>query len=324
MIYSELLLEKFLKNLVYSGPSHSIDLLEKSLGMHFKINAVEPTSESLLPAFEKCTVFLDASMKVSINEQHIAASSSLELIATATTGATHINSTALEVRGIPLLTLKGQTSVLHSLTPAAELTWALIMACARHLRAAIHHVEGGRWERTEFPGLMLKDKTIGIIGLGRIGGWVARYANAFDMQILAYDPVATEFPDYVKKVSLEELVAESDVITIHVHVTEKTEGMLNKEIINHFKEGSVFVNTSRAELTDEYALVSALESGHIAALGVDVLMGEPEIENNPIWQYAQTHENVHITPHIGGFCPDAVKKVVGFAATRILDYFKLS
>jgi phosphoglycerate dehydrogenase-like enzyme len=310
-----------MKNLVYTGPDYCIHLIEETLGNLFNIIRVEPTPESLLPAFKSCSVFLDASMKVPISYEIIESALDLELIVTATTGANHIDGEALKQRNIPLLTLKGQTKVLHSLTPAAELSWALIMSCARHLRGAYHHVEIEGWDRTIFPGLMLKGKTIGIIGFGRIGSWIARYANAFDMKILCYDPFTTKSEDYIKMTTLEDLVSFSDVISIHVHLSDKTEKMLDRNIISKFKKGSIFVNTSRGELTDESALVDALKSGNLASVGVDVLCGEPNITKNPLWQYAQNHNNVHITPHIGGFCPDAVKTVVSFSSERIKSHF---
>ena len=310
-----------MKDLVYTGPDYCVNLIKETLGGFFHIVRVEPTLESLLPAFQSCSVFLDASMKVPIDREAIGSAPDLELIVTASTGANHIDGEALEQRNIPLLTLKGQTELLHSLTPAAELSWALIMSCARHLRGAYHHVESKGWDRTMFPGLMLKGKTMGIIGFGRIGGWVARYANAFDMKILCYDPCITKVENYVKMVDLENLVSSSDVISIHVHLSSETEKILNKDIIGKFKKGSVFVNTSRGELTDENALVDALKSKRITAVGVDVLCDESDITESPLWKYAQDHNNVHITPHIGGFCPDAVKAVVAFSSERIKNHF---
>ena len=307
--------------IVYTGPEHSAKILQQRLGDIFEVVYVEPTPEALLPAFEKCTVFLDASMKVPVDGISISKATKLKLIITATTGANHIDSLALEQRNIPLLTLKGQTELLHSLTPAAELNWSLIMACARKLRGAFHHVESFGWDRVEFPGVLLKDRTIGIIGMGRLGNWTARYANAFGMRILGYDPHVDEFPEYVECTSLEQIMKESDVISIHVHLSDETTGMIDKELISQVKTGAIFVNTSRGELTDESALVEVLKSGQLSSVGVDVLSGEPDIEKNPLWKYSQKNDNVIITPHIGGFCPDAVNKVVDFSCSRILDFF---
>lgn len=306
---------------VYSGPRHSGEVAQEVLKGKFDVRIVEPSPESLLPEFEKCVAFLDASMKVPIDKEAIDKAKDLKLIVTATTGASHIDQAALQEKEIPLLTLKGQRQVLNELTPAAELSWMLLMACARKARQAFHHVEAGQWDRTSFPGIMLKGKTLGVIGIGRLGSWMARYATAFDMHVQAYDPFVENFPEGVEQVELDTLVATSDFISLHVHLSEETRGMLSAEIIQKFKKGSVFINTSRGELTDEAALIEALEKGDIAAAGVDVLANEANLQNNPLWQYARDNSNVIITPHIGGFCPDAVDRVVRFSAQRILDYF---
>jgi D-3-phosphoglycerate dehydrogenase len=311
-----------MKILVYSGPRESAGIVKNILGSRFAVNAVESVPEKLLPEFERCTVFLDASMKVPITAETITRAKDLKLVVTATTGASHIDNAALDKRGVPLLTLKGRTAVLKDITAAAEHSWLLLMACARRLRPAIHNVEAGEWDRGEFPGIMLKDKTLGIIGMGRIGTWMARYARAFGMKIIGYDSLLTDLPDDVKKAGMEELVAASDFITLHVNFTPENKGMISKAVIKKFKDGCIFINTSRGELIDEAALVEGLKSGRIQAVGADVLTGEPDSRSNPLWQYARDHENVIITPHIGGFCPEAVDKVVAFSCERILEYFR--
>jgi phosphoglycerate dehydrogenase-like enzyme len=312
-----------MKLLIYSGPADSTKIVERVLSSKFHVKWVDPDPERLLPEFEKCTVFLDASMKVPIRAECILKARNLRLIVTATTGANHIDQEVLTSRGIPLLTLKGQTEVLRNLTPAAEHSWLLLMACARRLRGAIDHVEGGHWERTEFPGIVLKNKTIGIIGMGRIGTWMARYASAFDMRVLGYDPFVSSFPSGVIRADLNELLSSSDFICVHVNLTNETRGMLTSEKINKCKRGCVLINTSRGELIDEAALVKALKNDTILAVGVDVLEAEPDITKSPLWMYSQDHPNVIITPHVGGFCPEAVNWVVEFSCRRILEYFSL-
>lgn len=310
------------KMVLYSGPVESFPVVKQKLGNKFEVVRTEPTPEDLLPEFEKCFAYLDASMKVKIPAESIGKAINLKIISTATTGADHIDLDALNLRGIPLLTLKGQKEVLRNLTPAAEHSWLLLMACVRKLRGAIKNVEAGGWDRVQYPGRMFKGKTIGIIGMGRIGSWMARYAQAFDMQVQGFDPFIPEFPSGVKKVSLDELLQTSDFISIHVNYTPEVKGLITSEMVKKMKPGAVFINTSRGELVDEKALVEELESGRISAVGADVISGEPEISGNPLWQYAQTHDNVLITPHIGGFCPESVDITVAFACDRILNYFE--
>jgi D-3-phosphoglycerate dehydrogenase len=308
---------------VFTGPDHSAAVARNLLGDFFHVVAVRPEPDDLLPALHEARVFIDASMRVPLGAGDIAAAQHLELVITATTGATHIDQKALAERDIPLMTLKGQTEFLRGITPAAELSWALVMACARHLRAALGHVTDGGWERTRFPGLMLKGRTIGLIGMGRIGGWMARYADAFGMSVVYHDPHVGDAPDHATAMPLKELVALADIISIHVHVDDETRGMVDAGLLGHCKPGAIFINTARSELSDENALVAALENGRLSAVGVDVLAGEPDPEASPLWQYAQNHDNVVITPHIGGFCPDAVDHVVAFTCGRILKHFNL-
>ncbi|MAF59751.1 MAG: NAD(P)-dependent oxidoreductase [Candidatus Pacebacteria bacterium] len=306
---------------VYTGPEDSFRFAEKVLGEKFSVVRVEPTEDSLFPKFVKCVAFLDASMKVRIPADLINKAQSLKLVVTATTGADHIDKDALGKRQIPLLTLKGETEILNSFSGAAELSWLFLMACARKFRGALDHVQDGKWERTEFPGIMLANKTLGIIGIGRLGSWMARYGHAFKMNVQAHDPFAETFPAEVKKIDLDTLLKTSDFISVHVHLSDDTRNLLSADKIAKIKKGASLINTSRGEIVDEEALVEALERGDIAAVGVDVLAGEPEIDKNVLWQYSKTHEKVLITPHIGGFCPESVDRVVEFSAERILKYF---
>jgi D-3-phosphoglycerate dehydrogenase len=213
--------------------------------------------------------------------------------------------------------------LLLNLTPAAELSWALLLACARMLPAAINHVKSGGWSREMFPGVMLKGKRIGIIGCGRIGTWMSRYARAFGMDIVGYDPLLDDFPPQIRPVSLEELVRTSDFITIHVPLNKDTKELLSEDLFAILKSESILINTSRGAVVDEKALLKALESGRLLAAGLDVLTDEPDIEKSPLFQYAQTHDNLVITPHCGGFSHDAVRIVCRRAAEKIVEYLNL-
>lgn len=306
---------------LYTGPEDNLKAARKVLGGRFDVRRAEPEPESLEPLFRDCSAFLDASMKVPVTGEMIRGAEKLKIIVTATTGANHIDSVALDERGIPLMTLKGQKEVLRNITSAAEHSWLLLMACARRFGSAVEHVRGGGWNRVEFPGVMLRGKTLGLVGLGRIGSWMARYAEAFGMKVIGYDPFLNELPEgVVKAETMEEIFEGSDFVSLHVHLSPETEGLVGSDLIGRMKTGSILVNTSRGELVDEDALADAVSGGRIAGAGVDVLRGEPDISGNVLWKLSQTHGNVIITPHIGGFCPESVDIVVEFSAKRILDY----
>jgi D-3-phosphoglycerate dehydrogenase len=170
---------------------------------------------------------------------------------------------------------------------------------------------------------MLKGKRIGIIGCGRIGTWMSRYARAFDMDIVGYDPLLDNFPPQIKPVSLEELVRTSDFITIHVPLNENTKELLSEDLFVIIKRGAILINTSRGAVVDEKALLNGLENGRLLAAGLDVLTDEPDIEKSPLFHYAQTHDNLIITPHCGGFSHDAVRIVCRRAAEKIIEYLSL-
>jgi len=307
--------------LVYTGPRGGADAVQDVVAEWFEVRCVAPEVSVVAHELKTASAFLDASMKVRITRPMIEASSSLRLVVTATTGADHIDEQALMERGILLFTLRGQSEVLKRLTPAAEHSWLLLMACARRLVAAQAHVLAGGWDRAGFPGVMLRGKTVGLIGCGRIGQWMARYAEAFGMSVQGYDPLLTEWPSSIRRADLMDLLASSDFISLHVTLTPETRRLLGRAHFEHMKPGAIFINTSRGELIDEQALLESLQCGRLLAAGLDVLSGEPDIQDHPLRRYALEHDHLIITPHIGGYSPEAVREVVRFSAERVLQYF---
>jgi D-3-phosphoglycerate dehydrogenase / 2-oxoglutarate reductase len=310
------------KNVIYLGPSESVDSARDVLEPTLNVVVPELTRASVAAQLPEAVGILDASMKINLDRSMLDQAPNLQAISTATTGADHIDAKILAERGVPLLTLAGEKEILHNLTPAAELSWALLMACCRQFRGALQHVMEGHWIREKFPGVMLKGKLLGLIGCGRIGSWMARYARAFDMDVIGYDPYADVVPDQIRKTELDELLSSADFVSVHVPLNEQTRGMLGRREFARIKPGAIFINTSRGAVTDEDALLTALVEGRLAAAGVDVLEGEPNIDLHPLVQYARTHDNLIITPHIGGFSPDAVKVAVRHASHRILNVLK--
>ena len=310
--------------IVYSGPVEALAALREHVGSRAEVVHVAPEPTAVGEALARADAFLDASMKVRVEEPMIDAAPRLRVVAVAATGADHIDDEALSRRDIPLLTLRGQREVLRELTPAAEHSWLLLMACARQLRTALEHVLEGQWNRADFPGIMLRGKVLGIVGCGRIGTWMSRYAQAFGMTCIGYDPHADGWPEGVERTSLEDLLERADFVSVHVPLTKANTRFFDRGCFDRMKPGAVFVNTSRGDLVDERALLDALRSGRVAAAGVDVLTGEPHVQDHPLRNYALTHPNVLITPHIGGFSPDAVRVVVRYSADRILQHFASS
>ncbi len=309
-----------MKTIVFLGPDYVVEALQRQAGDAVRIVAPKTDVEHVAAALKDASAVLDASMKVRLTDAMLA-DSPLEIISCATTGSDHIERGELERRGAPVRTLKEDKELLMGLTPAAELSWALLMACARKIPAALDHVRGNGWDREQFPGIMIKGKQLGVIGLGRIGGWMSRYALAFGARVVGYDPFVTDAPESIRLVALEELFESSDFISIHVHLSPRTQGMITRDLLNRIKPGAIFINTSRSGLCDEDALLDMLRCGRLAAAGLDVLAGEPAVESNPLVEYARAHDNLIITPHCGGYSPDAVRLVCDRAMAKILEHF---
>ena len=308
--------------IVYLGAEVGAQAAAEAIAGRARLTHAPATPAAVQSALRDADALLDASMKVRITDAMIAEAHRLRIISCATTGSDHIERSEADRRGILVRTLMEDKHLIQNLTPAAELSWALLMACARKLPEALRHVQRGGWDRELFPGLMLNGKRLGIIGCGRIGTWMSRYAAAFGMEVAGYDPALASFPPGIRPLTLEELLEGSDAITIHVPLAPSTIGLLSAERIGRIKPGAILINTSRGAVVDEPALLSALESGRLSAAGLDVLASEPQIENSPLLAYARTHDNLLITPHCGGFSHDAVRIVCRRAAEKILDHLR--
>lgn len=178
-----------------------------------------------------------------------------------------------------------------------------------------------REERTKFTGVDIFGKTLGIIGLGRIGSLLARRAKGFDMETLYYDIVRNRKPEEeldIKFLPLHQLLAEADFISIHVPLTEETKGLIGEKELKAMKRSAMLINTSRGPVVDERALVRALEEGWIAGAGLDVYDKEPIDPDNPLL----TLDNVVLTPHIGAETEECKKRIVEAAVENTVRALK--
>jgi len=307
-----------LKKVIYLGPDFGYKAVVDEFGDLAGIFHVDPSCKALHNALLDADAIIDASMKVKITDEMVKEAPDLKIISCATTGSDHIDRTEIENRDIQLLTLKEDREFLFNLTPAAEHSWSLLMACSRKLPAAFDHVKSGMWDRENFPGIMLKGKKIGIMGCGRIGSWMGRYAHAFGMEIFGYDPYVNPLPENFTRLELKELMSNCDFITVHVHLTDETNRLVSRECFEVIKPGCIFINTSRGAVVDQVALLEFLRNGHLLAAGLDVLEGEPDTDNNPLVEYARNHDNLIVTPHCGGFSSDAVAMVSVHAARKVI------
>lgn len=276
----------------------------------------------ILPAYH----VLITRLAYHIDRDVIEAGLNLKVIVTPTTGLDHIDLGCAAERGIRVISLKGETQFLESITATAELTWGLILALIRQMPSALDDVRAGKWRRDLFRGIELKEKCLGILGYGRLGKIVARYALAFQMKVFACDIAAQQPIDGIKMVDLPTLLAQSDIITLHLPLDETTVNMVSSEFFSRMKSGSYFINTSRGGLVDEQPLLEALNAGKIAGAAVDVISGETGFDyhdvKSPMIEYAKKNSNLIITPHVGGATWDSMWKTEIFVARKLHDHLQ--
>jgi len=191
---------------------------------------------------------------------------------------------------------------------AAEHTMALMLSLLRHVPEASSSIRAGEWERGRFTGRELRGKTLGIIGLGKIGKAVARRATAFEMRVIAADPYLTEEQAAeagARLVGLAELLHRADIITVHTPLNAETRGLLSRARLEATKPGAVVLNVARGGIVDEAALADGLGSGHLAGAAVDVYSAEPMAEANPL----RAAPNLLLTPHLGASTAEAQDRV---------------
>ncbi len=240
----------------------------------------------------------------------------LRVVGRAGTGVDNIDVSAATQRGIVVMNAAAGNTV-----TTAEHTMAMLLALARQIPQAVNATKAGRWEKNRFLGVELMGKTLGIIGLGRIGTAVADRARAFGMSILAYDPYFTREAAHelgIEMVALDEIIARADFITLHTPLTDETRYLINSAAIEKMKPGVRLINCARGGLIDELALADGIRSGKVAGAALDVFEQEPTPPDNPLLAL----EQVITTPHLGASTTEAQLGVATMIAEQVLDYLK--
>ena len=244
----------------------------------------------------------------------IEAAANLKVIGRAGVGVDNIDLEAATKKGIIVMNTPGGNTL-----STAEHTLAMILALSRRLPAANSSLKAGRWEKKKFTGVELFGKSLGIIGLGRIGAELARRVQSFGMQVMAYDPyINMEAAQRlgVKVVELPQLLAQSDYVSLHLPLTARTRHIIDKEAIGRMKPGARLINCARGGLVDEQALVEALENGRLAGAALDVFEQEPLPADHPLLKMPQ----LVLTPHLGASTAEAQQKVSLDIASQVVDF----
>lgn len=306
------------------GEAMKIVLAEKVSPATLAVFAAEPGWEVLthdnlpdgLPAALKDADALVVRSAVQVDDALMEHAPKLRVIGRAGVGVDNIDAEAATRRGIVVMNTPGANAV-----AVAELTIGLMLALARKLPTANNSMHAGKWEKKSLQGAELRGKTLGILGLGRIGLEVARRARGFGLEIIGSDPfvsAAVARENGIRLVSVDELFAGSDYLTLHVGLTPQTANIINAKTLATMKKGVRIINCARGELVEEAALADALKSGQVGGAALDVFTVEPP-KNSPFFGL----DNVILTPHIAGSTGEAQEAVGIQIARQVREYLKL-
>lgn len=250
-----------------------------------------------------------------VTERVFDAAKNLKVVGRAGVGVDNIDMPAATQRGVVVLNAPDGNTI-----STAEHTFAMMMALARHIPQAYRSLKNGQWERKSFLGIELHHKTLGVIGMGRIGTEVAKRAKAFGMTVLSYDPFLTATRAKrlgVQKIELDNLIAESDFITVHTPLMKETRHLLSHSEFAAMKDGVRILNCARGGIIDEDALLAALDSGKVAGAALDVFEDEPPTDNPLL-----NHPHVVVTPHLGASTREAQENVALDVSQEVLHVLR--
>jgi D-3-phosphoglycerate dehydrogenase len=292
-----------------------VDILHRQDG--FEVD-VKPTLDPLdlktiLPNYDAMIIRSGTKLKTDLLD----AASKLKVVVRAGAGVDNIDIAEATRRGVIVMNTPGGNS-----QATAEHTISLIMSAHRHIAQAVQSMKDGKWEKKKFQGRELQGRTLGVIGLGQVGGIVAKLASqGLKMKVLGYDPAVTAKAASqigAEYATIDSIFARSDVITVHTPLNDHTKNLINAEAFQKMKDGVIIINCARGGIVDQEALLQVLESRKVAAAGLDVYTEQPP-GSSPLVQ----HPNVIATPHLGASTGEAQVNVSVAAAEQIIDYLDL-
>lgn len=280
---------------IYNGTP--LDIVNSAVPEGFRLIMPERLSQDYLEKYAPEADYILASGRLKIGRQVLSKAKRLRMVQRTGVGLDSLDLEALREMNIPLYVNQGVNS-----QSVAEHALLLMLACLRHLTVINNNTKNGVWKKQEQGTRTheLNGKTVGLIGMGNTARTLARLLCAFDVELLYYDcqkaSAETESKYHLKYRCIEEILKQSDIISMHCALTEETRGMINRESIGWIKNGAVFINTARGQLADSCALAEALKSGKLSFAGIDVHEEEPLSANYVL----KGLDNVILTPHIAG------------------------
>lgn len=266
-----------------------------------------------------------ASASVRIDRELLEYAPRLRLIGSPSTGTDHIDFDELRARSITCLDIAKEYELINSFTATSELAFGLLLALIRNIPQGKKAAEKGAWLREALAGFQLSGKTLGVLGLGRLGIISSRIAQGFGMRVIAHD-VRNRDVEGVAMVDFGSLLNKSDVLTVHLHLNPTTDGLIDSNAFREMKRTAIIINTSRGRIIQEEALLEALDRGQIAGAALDVIDGEwlseAQLFEHPLINYARDHDNLLIVPHIGGSTVESIYGARVFMARKMANVIR--
>ena len=309
-------------------PVKHIQGITKSLNLLGEVKYMDdPTTDEVLTIIKDFNVIFTNpnKSKVYLGKKILDACNKLDVICTASTGTNHIDKEYAQKLNVKILSITEERNIIKKISSTAELAFALTLSSIRYIVPSYKSVMSGEWNYEKFIGRQMNFLTVGIIGFGRLGSMYANFLKPFGSKIIAYDPYKNIADKNVNQVEIiDDLLERSDVIAIHVHVTNETTNMLNKKTFDVVKEDVVIINTSRGDVINEGDLVKFLEKNSKARIATDVLSDEIRSrKNSPLLKFANNSDQVLITPHIGGMSREAQEIAYGHAVDILTKYLSV-
>jgi len=279
----------------------------------YEPNISKDELRELLVSLEIEYMFTNPNKQGFVLDKDLLDGSSIKIINTCSTGTNHIDMEYCSDVGISVWSLTKDMELINDLPSTSELAFGLMCSLFRKINSGFDSVKDGNWNYEPFMGKQIKGSSIGIIGFGRLGKIMKNFCQAFGMEIYIYDPYQG-YPD------LSELLLNADTISLHVHVTNETRDMVDKNFLSSMKSGGYLINTSRGELVDENAVIDFIRDGHLAGYATDVIRDEfGDRKISKLVQYAKGNSNVIITPHVGGMTWEGQTKAYKWAINKFKE-----
>ena len=288
-------------------------LLTKGTLFYFEESTKDRVRELLLTQ-KIDTILCNPNQQTYKIDKELLEGTDVSLINTCSTGMNHIDVEYCNKNNIEIYSLTKDMELINDLPSTSELAFGLMMSLLRKIPQSKNHVSEYKWDYTQFMGRQVKDLRIGIVGYGRLGKMMYKYCRSFGATVMVYDPYVTN----IACNSLENMISNVDVISLHVHVTPETKYMINKEILGYCKKSPYIINTSRGEIVNETDIVNALKLGLISGYGADVVDNEfDDLTKSPIIAAMNNDENIIVTPHTGGMTIEGQTKAYKWAINKL-------